>query len=442
MPDEDAIVAKISRRLLPILVLGYIIAFIDRGNISFAKLQMVGDLHISETAYGLGSSLFFIGYLCCELPGNAILLRVGARRWFARIMVTWGLVTILTGFIHQAWMFYVLRFLLGAAEAGFFPGILYFLTLWFPQKYRGRSVSYFVLGSVLSNIIAAPLAGVLLDMNGVLGLRGWQWMFAVMGLPAVVVGVLLLRLLPDRLEDATFLDDAEKTVLRQTLAGEATSMGSVPHGSPFRRLLDRRVAVMAVFFIMFNLAGYGFSYWLPTIVKGFGVSYTVNGLLNMVVWILVAVVLWWVPRRLGRGDDPVRIILWPSLLGGVCFVLTYYVPGDALKFAALCVGACCVVVGQPCFWALPSRFLSGPEAALAIAAINSIGVLGGFFGQLLVPAIRDASRSNVAPMLFLAAVMICRGLYTMLAVRVLPRTSRLSAATPPVPALRLVRRGK
>ena len=414
MIDEKRVVGKISARLLPILVLGYIIAFIDRSNISFAKLQMVSDLHMSETAFGLGASLFFIGYLCCELPSNIVLLRVGARRWFCRIMVTWGLVTVLFAFVHAAWAFYVLRFLLGAAEAGFFPGILFVLTLWFPQRYRARTVSYFVLGSVVSNVIGAPLAGVLLDMNGVLGVRGWQWMFVVMGLPAVVVGIWLLWSLPDSPETATFLDADEKAWLADTLAAERAQVPAQAHGNPFRRLLDPRVLMLAVYFILFNLAGYGFSYWLPTIVKGFGVSNTVNGLLNMVVWVLVGALLWWVPRKIGRGDDPLRVIMWPSLLGGVAFVLSWYLPSPTLKFVALCVGACCVVIGQPCFWTLPSRFLSGRDAALGIAAINSVGVLGGFFGQLIVPAIRDATASDIAPMLFLAGVMIVRGLYTLI----------------------------
>ena len=207
-------------------------------------------------------------------------------------------------------------------------------------------------------MIGAPLAGVLLDLNGKLGLQGWQWMFTVMGAPAVVAGIALLWLLPDRPEAAKFLSGAEKDWLARTLAAERAQKPAA-HGNPFHRLLDGRVLMLAVFFIMFNLAGYGFSYWLPTIVKGFGVSNTVNGLLNMVLWIIVSVLLWWVPRRMGRGDDTVRVIMLPSLLGGICFVLTWYLSSDTLKFAALCAGACCVVVGQPCFWTLPSRVLAG-----------------------------------------------------------------------------------
>ena len=428
MVNEQDTIGRISRRLLPILVIGYVIAFIDRSNIAFAKLQMVGDLKMSETAYGFGASLFFLGYLCCELPSNIVLVRVGARRWFARIMVTWGIVSILFAFVHSACAFYVLRFLLGAAEAGFFPGILYVLTLWYPQRYRARTVSWFVLGSVVSNVIGAPLAGVLLDLNGKLGLQGWQWMFTVMGAPAVVAGIALLWLLPDRPEAAKFLSGAEKDWLARTLAAERAQKPAA-HGNPFHRLLDGRVLMLAVFFIMFNLAGYGFSYWLPTIVKGFGVSNTVNGLLNMVLWIIVSVLLWWVPRRMGRGDDTVRVIMLPSLLGGICFVLTWYLSSDTLKFAALCAGACCVVVGQPCFWTLPSRVLAGREAALGIAAINSVGVLGGFLAQLVVPAIQDYTASKLTPMLFLAAVMVVRGLYTFL-----PLTMLGGSGGAPVPA--------
>ena len=419
MVNEDVIVGKITRRLLPLLVTGYIIAFVDRSNIAFAKLQMVKDLGISEAAYGLGASLFFIGYLICELPSNMALVKFGPRRWFCRIMVSWGAVTVLFAAVHTTWSFYMLRFLLGAAEAGYFPGVLYVLTLWYPQRHRARTVAWFVIGSIIANIVGAPMAGVLLDLQGTLGLAGWQWMFVVMGLPAVLLGIALLWMLPDGPDRVDFLSDDERDWLRDTLATERAAMPQSSSHNPWRRLLDLRVLMLSAYFVLFTLAGYGFSYWLPTLIKGFGVSNTVNGLLNMVLWIIVGGLLWWVPRKPGRGDNPVRVIMIPSMLGGVCFVLCWAVPNDALKFVLLCVGACCVVVGQPCFWTLPSRFLSGPEAALGIAAINSLGNLGGFFGQSIVPAIRDATSSDVAPMLFLAGVMVLRSLLTLVPVRML-----------------------
>lgn len=272
----------------------YLIAYIDRQNVSYAKLQMVGDLGLSETAYGLGASLFFIGYFFFEVLSNVILERVGARIWFARIMATWGLITVLLGFTWNATMFYVLRFLLGAA-----------------------------------------IGGALLDLDGYLGLRGWQWVF-----------------------------------------------------------------------VAFPLAAYGLSYWLPTVVKGFGVSSTVNGLLNIIPWVFVAFALWWSPRHaeLHRGSRTLHIVA-PMLIGAAGLTLSVLVPGHALKFACLCIVAAGIFAGQSVFWTLPPTFLKGATAG-GIAAINSAGNLGGFVAQNVAPMIKDATGSDLAPMLFLAACLV------------------------------------
>ena len=210
--ERPQTIAKITRRLLPFVGIIYLIAYIDRQNVSYAKLQMVGDLGLTEYAYGLGASLFFIGYFIFEVPSNVILERVGARRWFARIMVTWGLVTIALAFTRNAPMFFVLRFLLGACEAGFFPGVLYLLTLWFPFAYRARMVGSFMFYSAIANAVGAPIGGSLLDLDGALGLRGWQWVFLVTGIPAVVAGIVTLFYLDDRPATAAFLDPSEKAV--------------------------------------------------------------------------------------------------------------------------------------------------------------------------------------------------------------------------------------
>src|SRR4051795_7751042 len=209
-------IATIIRRLMPLLGLMYLVAYIDRQNVSFAKLQMVGDLGLSETAYGLGASLFFIGYFFFEVPSNVIMERVGARRWFARIMISWGLVTIALAYTQNTAMFYILRFLLGACEAGFFPGVLFLLTLWFPFRYRAQMVGSFMLFSAIANAIGAPIGGMLLDLNGLLGLKGWQWVFLVTGVPAVIMGFVTLAYLDDRPETAHFLNTDEKEWLRQT----------------------------------------------------------------------------------------------------------------------------------------------------------------------------------------------------------------------------------
>jgi MFS family permease len=409
--DENEVgrrtIATITRRLMPLLGLMYLIAYIDRQNVSYAKLQMVGDLGLSETAYGLGASLFFIGYFFFEVPSNVILERVGARIWFARIMATWGLITVLLGFTQNASMFYILRFLLGAAEAGFFPGVLYALTLWFPQGHRGRMVGWFMIASAIANAVGAAIGGALLDLDGLLGLRGWQWVFIATGVPAMLLAVYVFIVLPDRPERATWLDPEGKAWLTAELDLERGAAGIVDHPNPFRALLDRRVLLLALLFVAFPLAAYGLSYWLPTVVKGFGVSNTTNGLLNIIPWVCVALALWWNPRHAEthQGEKTWHIVI-PLLIGAAGLILSVIVPGNALKFVCLCIAAAGIFAGQPVFWTLPPTFLKGATAAAGIAAINSVGNLGGFIAQNVVPWIRDATGSDLSPMLFLAACLL------------------------------------
>lgn len=398
-------IATVTRRLMPLLGLMYLIAYIDRQNVSYAKLEMVGALGLSEAAYGLGASLFFIGYFLFEVPSNVILERVGARVWFARIMATWGVITILLGFTQNATMFYILRFLLGVAEAGFFPGVIYALTLWFPSEHRGRMVGWFMIASAVANAVGAFIGGALLDLNGFLGLAGWQWVFVATGVPAVVLAAVVLAVLPSRPEDATWLDRRQKDWLSGTLERERAGEEVVDHANPFVTLLDRRVLLLSLLFVAFPLSAYGLSYWLPTVVKGFGVSNTVNGLLNIIPWVVVALALWWVPRNAARTGDQTWHIVVPATVGAVSLVLSVVVPGDALKFVFLCIAAAGIFAGQPVFWTLPGTFLKGASAAAGIAAINSVGNLGGFVAQNAVPGIRDATGSDLTPMLFLAACL-------------------------------------
>ncbi len=411
-PQVDARLAHdtvrtVTLRLMPLLGLMYLIAYIDRQNISYAKLQMVGDLGLSESVYGLGASLFFLGYFLFEVPANVILERVGARRWFARIMFTWGLITILLGFTQNTSMFYLLRFLLGVAEAGFFPGVLFALTLWFPQSHRARMIGWFMIASAFANAVGAAIGGALLDLDGLLGLKGWQWVFVATGLPALVLTVVVLRILPDGPERAPWLPPEGKAWLSAQLAHERESGGQVEHHNPFGTLLDRRVWMLASVYVAFPLAAYGLSYWLPTVVKGFGASNTANGFINIVPWLVTAFALWWVPRRAARTGDQLWHVVVPGLVAAAALVLSVVLPGSALKFACLCVAAAGVFSAQPVFWSLPPTFLKGASAAAGIAAINSVGNLGGFISQNAVPFIRDRSGSDLAPMYFLAA---CLGL--------------------------------
>ena len=407
--DHNPTVSKITRRLLPFVGLLYLIAYIDRQNVSFAKLQMVGDLGLTEFAYGLGASLFFVGYFLFEVPSNVILERVGARRWFARIMISWGAVTIALAWTQNATMFYILRFLLGACEAGFFPGVLYLLTIWFPFRYRARMVGAFMLYSAIANAVGAPIGGVLLDLNGTLGLRGWQWVFLCTGVPAVIAGFVTLVYLEDGPAQASFLAPAEREWLRVTLAAEDREHGKVVHANPFTTLLDKRVLALAVWYVLLPLGAYGISYWLPTIVKGFGVSNTANGLINIIPWLVVAAALWIVPKLAARTQQTTAFIAGPALLAGACLIGSVVFASHALQFACICIAAAGIFSAQPVFWTLPSSFLTGASAAAGLAVINSVGNLGGFAAQNIVPLIHDRTGSNQMPMLFLAACILLAG---------------------------------
>jgi sugar phosphate permease len=410
--ERADVIHKVTRRLIPFVGICYLIAYIDRQNVSFAKLEMVGDLGLSEYAYGLGASLFFIGYFLFEVPSNVILEKVGARWWFARIMVSWGLVTIALAYTQSAAMFYVLRFLLGACEAGFFPGVLFLLTIWFPFSYRAKMVGSFMLFSAIANAIGAPVGGMLLDLDGLMGLRGWQWVFIVTGIPAVIVGFITLFYLDDRPQTAHFLKPDEKDWLRETLVAEDRTMQKTSHENAFKALLDGRVLLMCVYYVAFPLSAYGLSYWLPTIVKDFGVSNTANGFINIIPWVVVALALWLNPRFAAQSGQETPFIVGPALIGAACLALSVYTPSNTLRFVLLCIAAAGIFCPQPVLWSLPSKFLTGGAAAAGLAAINSVGNLGGFIAQNVVPWIRDATGSTIAPMLFLAACLAVGGLMT------------------------------
>lgn len=420
----QASLRRITARLMPLFCLMYLIAYIDRQNVSYAKLQMADALGMSEAVYGLGAGLFFIGYFLFEAPANLILAKVGARVWFTRIMATWGLITIGLGFTNSPAMFYALRFLLGVAEAGFFPGVLYVLTLWYPQAHRARMIGAFMIASAVANAVGALIGGALLDMDGLFGLEGWQWVFVATGLPAVLLAPYVLWRLPDGPGTAPWLAPEQKAWIQRTLQDEADASPAPGHGSPWRAMLDRRVLLLAVMYVGFPLAAYGLSYWLPTVVKGFGVSNTVNGVLNVIPWILVGLALWLLPRHAARVGHSAWHIAGPALVGAACLVLSVVVPGAVAKFALLCIAAPAIFAAQPVFWSLPPTFLRGSGAAAGIAAINSIGNLGGFVAQTVVPAIKQATGSDILPMLFPAVcLMIAAGLVFV----VLPQLSRAPA---------------
>ena len=411
--DEDRLVSRLIWRLMPLLTIMFLVSFIDRQNVGFAKLQMVSALGTTEAAYGFASSLFFIAYLVFEIPSTLAVHKYGARFWMARIMLTWGIVTMLQGFFHSVLAFQILRCLLGIAEAGLYPGILFYLTLWFPQRHRTRVLGVFTLGSACANALGSLVGGPLLDLDGLFGLAGWQWVFIVTGAPPVILTFFVLKYLPSSPTEAKFLSEPEKTWLMGRLASEKTSTAT--EGNPYAALVDWRVLGFALIYMMMSTSLYGVSYWLPTVVKGFGVSATTNGLLNTIPWAFSAFMLAWLPGRLRREQTMLGAVVLIAVCGIAVFIASTQLTSNTLRFLALIVGAPCIQLLYPCFWSLPPRFFSGARAAASLAAINSIGNLGGFWGQNLMPWIATTTRSNILPMLLPAACLTVLGLAALVA---------------------------
>nr|WP_233889019.1 MFS transporter [Paraburkholderia flagellata] len=411
--EERDVMSKIARRLMPILVVMFLISFIDRQNVGFAKLQMVHSLNMTEAAFGLASSLFFIGYLLFEVPSTLALHRFGARVWLARIMLTWGVITVLMGFTTSMKVFCALRLALGVAEAGFYPGVIYYLTLWFPQSYRARVLGIFTLGSALANMLGSLVGGWLLSLNGVWGLAGWQWVFIATGLPAVLVGIAVFKLLPASYQEARFLTEREKQIV--AAAHEREKPEHAEHAQPWKALLDPRVMLFAATYMLMSTSLYGVTYWLPTLVKSFGVSSSVNGLLSMLPWALAVLLLLWLPSKLRRAKSILRAMAIVAALGTLGFLLSLLLPSTPLRFIALVFGGACIPLLYPCFWSMPPRYFTGARAAASVAAINSIGNLGGFFGQNLMPLAGKLTGTAFGPMIVPIVCLAVLGLGVVVA---------------------------
>jgi MFS family permease len=413
--DGDAVMRRIMWRIMPLMVGMMMLSVIDRSNVSYAKLQMVGSLGMSETTYGLASSLFFIGSLVFEVPSALAAHRFGARLWFARILLTWGLLTVLLGFTFSGSLFAAGRFLIGAAEAGAYPGIIFYLTLWFPKRYRVQAIALLTIGSPLGNMFGSLFGGLLLNLDGTLGLAGWQWVFTATGVPAVLLFALIARYLPNGPQDAGFIDDREKSWLSGELSrGEISQM---LHTNPLQVLLDWRVWWFSLVYSMITLALYCVIYWLPTVVRGFGATSTQNGLLNALPWALVAVVLLWIPRHLREHRNVLIGMALIALCGAAAFLISTMLPENWMRYLAFLVGTPCISLMFPCFWYLPSQIFKGAHAAAAMAAITTLGSLGGFLSQNLMPWVARWSDSALAAMLVPAAslALLAVGALIMLA---------------------------
>ncbi|MGW7088211.1 MFS transporter [Streptomyces sp. NPDC054871] len=426
---ERTVLKKTALRLLPFLGLLYVIAYIDRSNVGFAKLELQAELGVSATAFTLGQVFFFTAYALFEVPSNLLLHRVGAHRWIARILLTWGLVTIATILVQSTWQFYLARFALGAAEAGFFPGVLYYLSRWFPGSHRGRAIGAFMLAAPVSFIVGNPLMGALMDLDGTWGLTGWQRVFLATGIPAVLIAPVVLARLPAGPEQARWLAADERRWLTDALAADRAEAGEQP-GHALAVLRDRRVLTAAVFFLAFPLSTYGLSFWLPTIIDGFGdLTSTEVGFVSAIPYVCVAAGLVVVPRLVARRDTP---YLWTAAMLALTvagFTVTALFGSPVVQMLGLCAAAVGGYAAQPAFWALIPRFLTGAAAAAGIAAVNAVGNLGGGFGPLGIAAVVDSTGSALTGLLFLLAVAVLG----LLAVPLLRRALSTPPAPPSVP---------
>jgi MFS transporter, ACS family, tartrate transporter len=410
----DTACAKATRRLIPFLLLLYVVAWLDRVNVGFAALQMNEDLGFSAAVYGFGAGIFFIGYALFEVPSNIILARVGARRWIARIMVTWGLVSVAMMFVEGPYSFYALRFVLGVAEAGFLPGVIYYLGQWFPRSARARAISWFMVGIPLSTVVGAPLAGLLLGMDGLQGLAGWQWLFLLEGLPAVLLGVVVWRSLPDRPSDARWLTPAEQQALEEHIALEqddTTRRHGIGVGAALRH---PTVWLLGLVLFACQCGSYGLTLWIPQIVRGLsGAGDLWVGLISALPYIAAAVGMVLIGRSSDRHAERFWHVAVPSLVGAVGFAASAVLLSPVPGLIALTIAAVGDLGSRGPFWALPPRFLAGSALAAGIALINTLGSLGGFVGPYAVGLVKDATGGFTGGLLLLSGLLVASAAATL-----------------------------
>jgi D-galactonate transporter len=412
---ERATMRHVTWRLLPFLLLLYIISWLDRVNVSFAKLQMGPDLGIGDAAYGLGAGIFFISYALCEVPSNLLLARFGARVWIARIMITWGLISAGMMFVTGPTSFYVMRFLLGAAEAGFLPGIIYYLSHWFPRTHRAKAVSWFMIGIPLSVVFGGPLSGwIMQHMDEHLGLHGWQWMFVVEGLPAVMLGFVVLWFLTETPSEARWLAPAQREWLSRRIEAEHVE-AHARHGVQLRAaLLHPTVWLLAVVMFCCQTGSYGLTFWVPSIVDGLsGYSEFEVGLFSAIPYVAAAAGMVLVGMSSDRSGERFLHVAVPSVAGAAGFIAVGMFASPMLAMAALAVAAVGDYSTRGPFWALPGKFLTGPALAGSIALINSMGAVGGVVGPSAVGWLKQHTGSFVAPMVLLSGVLVLGAILTL-----------------------------
>jgi len=430
---ERAVYNRIFRRIVPFLFLCYVVAFLDRVNVGFAKLQMADQLGFSDAVYGFGAGIFFIGYFFFEVPSNLILEKVGARFWIARIMVTWGIISACMMLVETEFWFYTLRFLLGVAEAGFFPGVILYLTYWFPAAQRCRMIALFMTAIAISNVVGSPISGAIMQfLDGIHGWQGWQWLFLLEGIPSVLVGILVLLVLDDGPNKARWLNESERALVLRHLAEDEAgkAAGRLRHrfADVFR---DARVWALSFFYLCTVIGFYAVNFWMPTIIQELGAdphNYFQVGLLSMVPWGGAAIIM----VLVGTHSDRSRERFWHTLISAVAAaagMLGLALVGHAPLLSLICLllitsGLLSAIVVM---WSLPAAFLSGTAAAAGIAWINSIGNLGGFFGPELIGRIRTATDSSEMAF-YVLTVIVLLGVLVLLMTKKQYAAARRAAA--------------
>jgi MFS family permease len=399
---ERAAFRKAAWRLVPFLTLAYLLNYMDRNNVGFAALTMNADTGLTATQFGFGAGLLFFSYSAFEIPSNIALYRYGARTWIARIMITWGIVSAATAFVTGPQSWYLLRFLLGVAEAGFFPGITFYLATWFPAEYRARMLAWFLVGIPASTVVGGPVSGLLLQMDGVGGLAGWKWLFIIEGIPAALLGIAAFWVLPDGPEDATFLTEDERRLVRARIASERREKEQ-RHLLP--ALKDPRVLILALAQFGFTAGSYGVGIWLPQILKTAQLSNLEIGFITGGCYVVASIAMVvWAARvdRSGRKIGNLALACLVATLGLAAAILT---PNIWLSLSWITLALIGITAARAVFWTIPTRFLTGLAAAGGFAFINSIGTLGGFVGPYAVGWLRDATGSFSAGLLAMAALL-------------------------------------
>jgi ACS family tartrate transporter-like MFS transporter len=407
-PALGAVLDKVSRRLIPFMFVLYVVAYLDRINVGFAALQMQADLGFDARVYGLGAGIFFLGYFAFEIPSNLILARVGARVWIARIMVSWGLASMAMAAVVGERSFYLLRLLLGIAEAGFFPGMILYLTYWFPAAVRARAIARFMTATAIAGVVGGPLSGLLLGLDGVGGLQGWQWLFLLEGVPAVLLGAVVLLRLPDGPADATFLGPEERTRLAACLAAEPTR--AEDHTTLRAALGSGRVWLLGLLYFLLVNGFYGVSLWLPQIVQRLsGAGDLLVGVVSAVPYVVAAVGMVIVGAHSDRTGERRWHVAVPAVVGALGLVAAGRASSPVGALVALSVAALGIWSALGPFWALPTTQLRGTAAAAGIALVNSLGNLGGFAGPYGIGVVREATGSFSGGLDALAVALVVAG---------------------------------